>query len=368
MSKAQAVEDRAKFDFVRYANCWEDPQLLLGVLPPAARCLSIASAGDNSFSLLCGDVASVTAFDLNRAQLDLCALKAAAFRTLEHAEFLRFLGFASTTGSDRIALYRDKVRAALEPATAARYDADSAPIAQGVIDAGKFESYFRIFANRILPLTHTMSERRELLRAKSPEERRAFFHGTWANRRYRLLFKLFFNRWVMGRLGRDPEFFRYVRKIAISDEIWKRAERAMVDLPTDDNPYLRYTILGTFDPVLPHYAREENFVRIRARLDRLRFVQGAPSELAREKGGYTFFNLSDIFEYMGPDLFRATVDELASRSAPGAVFAYYNMMLPRRLTDVRPECFTCEAAWADELFAVNQAFFYGAYHVDVFHP
>ena len=69
MSTAQAVEDRAKFDFVRYANCWEDPLLLLGAMPPRARCLSIASAGDNSFSLLCGGAASVTAFDLNRAQL-----------------------------------------------------------------------------------------------------------------------------------------------------------------------------------------------------------------------------------------------------------------------------------------------------------
>ena len=368
MSTAQAVEDRAKFDFVRYANCWEDPRLLLGVLPPKARCLSIASAGDNSFSLLCGDAESVTAFDLNRAQLDLCELKAAAFRTLDHAGFLRFLGFAPASGDERLELYRGKVRAALADSAAARYDATPEPIARGVVDAGKFESYFRIFANRILPLTHTMSERRELLRAKSLEERRSFFGGTWANLRYRLLFKLFFNRWVMGRFGRDPEFFRYVSKVAISGEIWKRAERAMSELPTDDNPYLRYTILGSFDGVLPHYAREENFERIRSRLDRLRFVQGAPSELAREDGGYDFLNLSDIFEYMGPDLFRGTVDELTSRSAPGAVYAYYNMMLPRALADVRPGSFTSDAERADSLFAENQAFFYGAYHVDVFHP
>ena len=251
MSTAQAVEDRAKFDFVRYANCWEDPLLLLGVMPPQARCLSIASAGDNSFSLLCGGAASVTAFDLNRAQLDLCELKAAAFRTLPHAEFLRFLGFAEATGEERIALYRGKVRAALAPSAIARYDADSPLLERGVVDAGKFESYFRIFANRILPLTHTRAERRELLRAKGLEERRAFFRGTWANMRYRLLFKLFFNKWVMGRLGRDPEFFRYVKKTAISGEIWKRAERAMSELPTEDNPYLRYVILGTFDGVLP---------------------------------------------------------------------------------------------------------------------
>ena len=36
MSKAQAIQDRAKFDFVRYANCWEDPLLLLGAMPARA--------------------------------------------------------------------------------------------------------------------------------------------------------------------------------------------------------------------------------------------------------------------------------------------------------------------------------------------
>lgn len=367
MNKAQAVQDRAKFDFVRYANCWEDPLLLLGAMPAQARCLSIASAGDNSFSLLCGDPVSVTAFDLNRAQLDLCALKAAAFRTLDHAAFLRFLGFAAAEPGERTAFYGEKVRPALDGSARMRYDAQPEQLEGGVVDAGKFESYFRLFAHRILPLTHTRRERCELLRAKSPEERREFFNKTWANLRYRLLFKLFFNKWVMGRFGRDPEFFRYVRTVAISGEIWKRAERAMCELPTDDNPYLRYTILGTFDGVLPHYARPENFETIRSRLDRLAFVQGAPSDLARGQEGFSFFNLSDIFEYMGPDLFRATADELVSRSAPGAVYAYYNMMLPRKLTDVRPESFTRQTELAERLFADNKAFFYGAYHVDVLH-
>ena len=48
------IEDRASFDFLRYANCWEDADILceaLGVRP-GARVLSIASAGDNTLALL----------------------------------------------------------------------------------------------------------------------------------------------------------------------------------------------------------------------------------------------------------------------------------------------------------------------------
>jgi hypothetical protein len=48
------IEDRARFDLVRYANVWEDAEVLCAALAPAAgrRLLSIASAGDNAFALL----------------------------------------------------------------------------------------------------------------------------------------------------------------------------------------------------------------------------------------------------------------------------------------------------------------------------
>ncbi len=361
---SKTIDKRAKFNFVRYANCWEDPLLLLGALPPGARCLSIASAGDNSFSLLTGDVEEVVAFDLNPTQLALCALKKAAFQTLDHPAFVKFLGFAPAEPGERRDVYRSRVRAALPPAVAAHYDARPALIDGGVVEGGKFEAYFRIFANRVLPLTHSSAERRSLMTAKPLAARREFFERTWANARYKLLFKAFFNKYVMGRLGRDPEFFRYVDKFAISGEIWKRAKYAMTELPTEDNPYLRYTIMGSFEGVLPHYARPEQFARIRSRLDRIRFVQGSPADLKREGEGFTFFNLSDIFEYMAGDLFTATARQLFALAAPHAVFAYYNMLLPRDLARTLPDLFTARTDLARRLFAANQAFFYGSYHVD----
>ncbi|MCZ8286509.1 MAG: DUF3419 family protein, partial [Bacteroidia bacterium] len=42
------------FNLIRYANCWEDAGILSEALdiPKGGKILSIASAGDNSFSLL----------------------------------------------------------------------------------------------------------------------------------------------------------------------------------------------------------------------------------------------------------------------------------------------------------------------------
>src|SRR5262245_44446652 len=60
------IEARARFDYVRYANCWEDADVLAAALEPgpAKRILSIASGGDNSFALA-ADGATVVSVDLS---------------------------------------------------------------------------------------------------------------------------------------------------------------------------------------------------------------------------------------------------------------------------------------------------------------
>jgi S-adenosylmethionine-diacylglycerol 3-amino-3-carboxypropyl transferase len=49
-----AIEERVSFDIVRYANCWEDADILLKALDvqEGGTYLSVASAGDNTFSIL----------------------------------------------------------------------------------------------------------------------------------------------------------------------------------------------------------------------------------------------------------------------------------------------------------------------------
>jgi len=77
------IQDRARFDLVRYANVWEDAWILREALRPAPgrRMLSIASAGDNAFALLAAG-AEVVAADLSPAQIALVDLKRAAIRRL----------------------------------------------------------------------------------------------------------------------------------------------------------------------------------------------------------------------------------------------------------------------------------------------
>lgn len=354
------IQERANFDFIRYANCWEDPELLLGAFDlKGKRALSIASAGDNSFSLLTANPKRVVAFDLNLTQLHLVELKKCAFETLEHPEFLAFLGF--TNAESRLDLYRQQVRPHLSEKAAVYFDSHPDWLTQGIIHKGKFEHYFQLFCHFLLPLIHSSKTIRELLAEKDEKERTDFYHRKWNTWRFRLLFRLFFNRATMGKLGRDPEFFRYATGKTLTADLIKRCEDALTRLPTATNPYLHYIITGSFGDALPHYARREHFDAIRNNLHHLTLLHGT---LEQAEGPFHAFNLSDIFEYMAPDLTQATARQILTRAAAGARVAYYNMMVPRSLSASLPGSFTPLTDLSQTLFARNQAFFYAAFFVD----
>src|SRR5436309_6336755 len=100
------VAGRADFSRVRYAQCWEDADILLEGLDvrPGDVCLSIASAGDNTLALLTRSPGRVIALDLSPAQLACLELRVAAYRVLSHPELLELIG--STPSRRRLLLYQ----------------------------------------------------------------------------------------------------------------------------------------------------------------------------------------------------------------------------------------------------------------------
>ena len=90
---SKGIEARAKFDKIRYANCWEDPELLLEGFDNGKKYISIGSAGDNSLSLLVKNPELVYAVDLSIPQIACCELKKYAIKFLDYENFLKLLGF-----------------------------------------------------------------------------------------------------------------------------------------------------------------------------------------------------------------------------------------------------------------------------------
>ena len=367
MGNAGSIEARAAFDFIRYASVWEDADVLCEALAPVARggrLLSIASAGDNALALLTLDPGEVVAVDLSSAQLACVALRLAAFRRLEHPELLEFLGVTGgnepSVSSRRLACYR-LLRSDLPTEAGAFWDSRADAIALGVIHAGKFERYFHRFRRFVLPLIHSRAMVEDLRKPRPAAERERFYEQRWNTWRWRGLFRVFFSRAVMGRLGRDPEFFAHVEG-AVSERILARTRYAFTALPVESNPYLAYTMTGNFRAgALPRYLRPEFAATIRARIDRVR-LERAPADAVA--GPFVGFNLSDIFEYMSPAEHERCYASLLDRAAPGARLVYWNMLAPR----ARPEREAARArpldALAGQLHARDQAWFYQRLHVD----
>lgn len=318
---------------LRYAQCWEDADILLEALnlQPGCTCLSIASAGDNTLAILSKRPRKVLAIDRNPAQLAALELRVAAFRELEHREVLALIG--SVASDNRLALYQ-RCRKHLSRAAREYWDQCTKLVEAGIASAGKLESYLRIFRTRVLPLIHTRHTVEQLLAKKTPSERLRFYESKWNNRRWRLLFRIFFSRFIMGKLGRDPRLFRYVQG-GVAEPLLLRMRYALTELDPAKNPHLHWIFTGQHGyGALPFALRAENFEAIRAHLDRLEW-RCCSVEDSLEKSPETFdaFNLSDIFEYLSENDYERLLRLLVRAAKPSARLAYWNLFVPRS----RPE-------------------------------
>jgi S-adenosylmethionine-diacylglycerol 3-amino-3-carboxypropyl transferase len=354
----------ADFSIIRYAQCWEDADVLLNALDiqPGDVCLSIASAGDNTLSMLTREPSRVVAIDLSRAQLACLEIRVAAYRTLTHAELLELIG---TRPSPRRAALYQRLRPQLSEESRSVWDAKPRDIAAGIGKAGKFEHYLDLFRRFILPLTENRANRDALFAQKTKAERQEFYRRAWNNPRWRMLCRMFMSRTVMGRLGRDPRFFKYAEG-PVAQGILERTEHALTELDPRENPYLHWMVFGAFGEALPHALREENFARIRDRLDRLEWKR-TDLQTYLDTTDLEFidrFNLSDLFEYQSEEETERLMSDIVRLGRRGGRIAYWNMMVPRQRPELLADRLQPLADVAARGHHDDRVFFYNAFIVE----
>ena len=361
------IENRAKFSSIRYAQCWEDPLILSEALKitPDDIVLSIASAGDNSFALLLDKPKKVIALDLNPAQIALCELKMAAIAELNWNDCMEFLG--ALDSDNRTEVYHT-IRQLLSNSTKDFWDSNLFAIHGGVIHMGKFEKYFSIFRRFILPLIHTKSEINGLLMNKTLSEEEEYYDNVWNNWRWRKLIKIFFGKFLLGRLGRDPEFFRYVQKIDVSTQLLERAKYAMTALPTYNNWFMEFILTGKYgDLDMAHpYMNKDNFMQLKSLLSRLELrLESIESYLSSgPEDAPTKYNLSDIFEYMSAESVEEILNYILRFSPSHTRFAYWNLFVQRSVPNKLRDRIRRDEDLSDKLWKKDKAFFYSSFIIE----
>src|SRR5260370_37881398 len=128
----------------------------------------------------------------------------------------------------------------------------------------------------------------------------------------------------MRRLGRDPGYFRYAEG-SVAARLLQHTRRALVQLPASLNPYLQWMLQADQATALPFALREENFDEIRRNLDRLELRCSSVEDAIAQDGPFDRMNLSNVFEYMSTELYRAGLDSIDNKSRPVPRLTYWNM-------------------------------------------
>ncbi len=357
------VENYAKFNIIRYAQVWEDADILQEALDVNANdsVISIASAGENALSLLVRNPKHVYAIDLSDEQIFCCELKISAYKLLDYEECMELIGVKESI--NRKELYEKVVNNISNDAKEYFYN-NFKIIENGIIHCGKFEKYLTTFGKKVLPLVHSKSTIQELLQPKTEEERIRFYDEKWNNRRWRLLFRIFFSKHVMAKLGRDEAFFRYV-KTNVADNILEHTKYAITKLDNSQNSYLHYILNGKYTNVLPLAYRRENFDIIKNNIDKISLHSKTVEEFVQDPKiePITKFNLSDIFEYMSDEQMQKIVEQIIKHSPKGTRLAYWNMLADKQASKYFDDLKLNEEL-SDDLWHKDKAFFYTKFLVE----
>jgi S-adenosylmethionine-diacylglycerol 3-amino-3-carboxypropyl transferase len=361
-SRPAPIHDRPVFGTLLFAQCWEDPALDAAALRvrPGEVVLSVTSGGCNTLSLALEGARRVYAVDLNPAQSALLELKIAGVKMLRHGEYLELLG--ARPSRRRAALY-GRTRPALPPNARAYWDGRRDWLRSGVLGVGRYERYLALF--RLFLRTVQGRDRiRRLFEPRSFEERNRFYAREWNTAAWRLFFRLFFSRKVLGSRGLDRAFFTYVEEVPdFGAHFLERARHALVELPPAENYFLAQICLGRYrdERSMPPYLLAEHYPALREGVERIVVV-------TQELGAFLSclpddavdaFNYSNVFEWVPAGVFETMLRETHRVARPGARLCYRNLLVrrttPPALRDrfLRDEDLGGRLLWKDRSFVYS---------------
>jgi S-adenosylmethionine:diacylglycerol 3-amino-3-carboxypropyl transferase len=302
-----------------------------------SRLVCIAGSGERVTGLLDSpQLRKVVIIDSNPEALWLTNLKLTALQQLSIDDYLRFLG----GGRAAVTEHYPGLREWLLPDSRAYWDARSAQLRSGILNAGAFEQ----FLARIRPLLRLWLGS-HFLDSLRP--------GSWQpfpRYRWQLVSALFSRRWVY-RLFRnhDPAFVGSGARLAL-------IPAAINETITAGEAYTSFMthliFRGQLDRMLPAdlppsmdvAVLERVQQRLRAGELHIRYVAGDWADSCRQldEQASTFYAASDLLSFVSPDYLRQFVDDVCSR--PPAATIVLRAFLRNRLTEEQLQAWQREHA------------------------
>jgi S-adenosylmethionine-diacylglycerol 3-amino-3-carboxypropyl transferase len=319
----------ARTDKLFFGQVCEDQRLEVTALRDQfdAPIALVTSGGCTALSLIAEGATDVTGIDLNRVQNCLTELKAVAVARLGTTAASALLGGDLAEPSARARAYQE-IRPFLGEGTRAYWDARPRVIADGALSAGAAERLNRLIAWTTRNLVHSRAQVAALLRQSDLARQQAFYDRKWNTRRWRLMYAVLANRFVL-RTNYTPEFFEHVQNPSFALHFHGTAERGLRDLPVRDNYFAQYMFGGHFTAqARPPYLDPANDARLAEAEQRLSLVDGSFLDYLRGQpddsiGG---FALSNICEWLTPELVDELFAQIVRTARPNARLVFRNFV------------------------------------------
>lgn len=386
MSKA-GLYDRIfahAFSGLVYAQIWEDPEVDMAALQLRSghRIVAIASGGCNALSYLMADPARIEAVDLNAAHVAFNRLKLAAIRMLpDYDAFYRFYGAAGE--EKNIAAYEFRLRPHLDAETRAFWERQTfrgrrriAMFSGNIYRQGLLGNFIG-WAHRVARL-HGVDPR-DLLRAATMEEQRAFFETRFAP-----LFDKPFIRWVTGRkfslfgLGIPPRQYQALASAGGGDMaavLRERLKKLACGFPLADNYFASQAFGRGYgearDRPLPPYLQRANFETLRERAPRMTVVNASFTEFlaAKPDASVDRFVLLDAQDWMDDAQLNELWRQISRAAAPSARVIFRTAaepsVLPGRVDAKLLSRWDYREAESADLHTRDRSSIYGGFHLYV---
>jgi S-adenosylmethionine-diacylglycerol 3-amino-3-carboxypropyl transferase len=306
------------FENLNFSSSNEDGDTEIAALAGAKRILCLTGSGTRPLDMLLSSADEVIALDMNPMQNALLQLKVAGIKTLDHSDFLSFLGIGQhKTGNT----YYGQLRVQLSPAMRNFWDKNRKLAESRIWYAGKWEKLLSWNA-AVLKLFRGKAVR-ELMQASSIEEQASIWQQRFSDSRLKATIEIIGRQWVWKWVMREPAG----NFLPSSSEVGKRLstsfEQASRRYLFRTSDFATLILQGSLQAelALPVHLRRENYLLVRERLSTLRIELGGLSDLRSQAiSQVDGFSLSDFGSYVGPEDYAACWRGILDVATPGAKF------------------------------------------------
>lgn len=345
-----------------FTHNWEDPKSDHAALriQPNESVMAITSGACNVLGFLLFDPKVIYSVDINPTQSHLLALKVAAIKLLDFDDFLAFIGLRPS--HDRLAQF-EAMKSLLNEEAIGFWEGHRKLIAQGIFMNGQYERFIKV-AGRFIQMLQGKKRVLGLFKEKSPEEQVAYFESNWDTSRFRYLFKILFNKYILARRGLVADYFHFDDgSTSFSESFYKRSKKAFRDIPVRSNYFLSLYLLGHYqnEKEVPDYLQKENYATIKERVDRIQNLTAEAQDWidAMPDQSIDCFALSNICELMSEQDTHRLFTGVLQKSRPGGRVIFRNLMIPREVPEDLRGSIVKDAPLSHLIAANDRSFVYG---------